>query len=85
MRKQIIMKQTKRIQPLLLFLVLVSLLSACSGRSKAEYKTDREDRDETLNYVVYEGIFLDRDEILSIAEDIREASLRIKKQSVSFI
>ena len=65
------MKKKKQIQVLSLLLLSVLLLSACSMRKKAVYTTDKGDRDKSLNYVVYEGVFLDREEILSIAEDIR--------------
>ena len=47
------------------------LFSGCAFRQKAEHITSTEEKDETRNYVVYEGVFLDKDEVLAVAEKIR--------------
>ena len=65
------MKKGKIRLIVILFLFPLLLLSACTNRHKAIENNDRTGKDKTRNYVVYEGVFLDQDAVLEIAQKIR--------------
>ena len=63
--------KTRKTISIFSLLVSLLLLFACTNRHKATMITDRTGKDKSRNYVVYEAVFLDQDEVLEIAEKIR--------------
>lgn len=77
------MKTRKTIRIINLLLVVLLFLSGCTFRQKAEL-VDAKGKDPTRNYVVYEGVFLNKDDVLAVAEKIRGSNPAYDKTVTEF-
>ena len=78
------MKTRKTVSFISLLLVTLLFCTGCELRQKAEYITDHEGKDKSRNYVVYEGVFLNKDDVLAVAEKIRGSNPAYDKTVTEF-
>ncbi len=65
------MKNEKRNWILILTIFSIFFFTACTRRSKVDSKKEDIPRDTSTNYVVYEGVFLNSEDVLKMLEEIR--------------